>query len=244
MDAALYVEGEAAIELFRICSTFWGDSPLDRLSPPRDLNDFLESLSKAEYCSVRILRNDWLKRKTDIWKTYFQLFNCASESITIMCSYFLPGRRLRKALVNATARGVKVKVILAGMSDIILAKWAERYLYEWMFKTGIEVYEYQPTVLHAKVAVVDNHWVTIGSFNVNNISTYASIELNAQVRNKAFAKKVAQQLETIISNDCVRVTAEKFKLNLSFLKRLVQKFSYRLIDFVLGLFTFYFKQEE
>lgn len=244
MDAALYVEGEGAVELFGICCAFWGSNSTNTLSLPTGLYNFLEALPKVEYCSVRIRRNDWLKRKTEIWKTYFNLFNHATESVTIMCSYFLPGRRLRKALTKAVARGVTVRVILAGLSDVMLAKLAERYLYDWMFQTGIEVFEYQPTILHAKISVVDNHWVTVGSYNVNNISAYASIELNADVRNKAFATKVTQQLDTIIANDCIHITAEKFKLNISFIKRIIQKFSYRFIEFGLGLFTFYFKQKE
>jgi cardiolipin synthase len=244
MDAALYVEGEAAIELFNLCNSFWSSHVATIISLPQDINDFLQSIPEAEYCSVRIRRNDWLKRRTEIWRTYFNLINHATESITIMCSYFLPGRRLRKALANAAQRGIKIRVILAGLSDVMVAKWAERYLYNWMFQSGIEVYEYQPSILHAKLAMVDRHWVTVGSYNVNNISTYASIELNADIRNKPLASVVAKELDTIIAKDCVRITAEQFKLKLSFLNKLAQKLSYRFIDFVLYLFTFYFKHEE
>lgn len=244
LDTALYIEGEASVNLFNLCRTLWGNKIEKTLQPPLDIKEFLNSLSKTGYCSVRILRNDWLKRKSEIWKTYFHLFNNADENITIMCSYFLPGKRLRNALSKAVARGVKVRVILAGISDITVAKWAERYLYDWMFRSGIEVYEYQPTVLHAKLAMVDNHWVTVGSYNINNISAYASIELNAEVRNKSFAVMVAQQLDNIISNDCICIFAENFKLTLSIFKRIQHYLSYRFINVLLGLFTFYFKQEE
>lgn len=244
LDTALYIEGEGAISLFNFCRTFWSKDLASTLTIPSDLNDFLKSVPEEGCSSVRIRRNDWLKRKSEIWRTYFDLFNNATESITIMCSYFLPGRRLRKAMAKAAARGVDVRVVLAGLSDVMLAKRAERYLYDWMLRSGIKLYEYQRTVLHAKIAVVDNHWVTVGSYNVNNVSAYASIELNADVRNRTFAKKVRHSLDGIIANDCIEVTTDKFKVNLSVLKRTVQFFSYLFVEFVLRLFTFYFKRQE
>jgi cardiolipin synthase len=87
-------------------------------------------------------------------------------------------------LRNAARRGVSVKVILAGKSDIMLSKNAERYLYDWLLRKKIGIYEFQPTVLHAKITVCDSEIVTIGSFNVNNISAYASLELNLDVKHK------------------------------------------------------------
>ena len=160
-----------------------------------------------------------------------------------MCSYFLPGRILRTRLAKAAKRGVKVRLILAGPSDVKLAKYAERYLYDLMLKNGFEIYEYQPTVLHAKMMVVDNHWVTIGSYNVNNVSAYASVELNLDVRNKPFASSVQQMMDTIIKNDCVRVTNKNFISNTGFLKRFLQKSAYEIVRVIINLSTFYFKHE-
>ena len=104
----------------------------------------------------------------------------------------------KKQVIPGSKRGVKIKLILAGPSDVILAKHAERYLYRWMLRNGFEIYEYQPSVLHAKIACVDNHWVTIGSYNVNNVSAYASMELNLDIRNKPFALSIQKELDTII----------------------------------------------
>ena len=138
---------------------------------------------------------------------------------------------------------MKVRLILAGPSDVKLAKYAERYLYDLMLKNGFEIYEYQPTVLHAKMMVVDNHWVTIGSYNVNNVSAYASVELNLDVRNKPFASSVQQMMDTIIKNDCVRVTNKNFISNTGFLKRFLQKSAYEIVRVIINLSTFYFKHE-
>ena len=242
LDYALYIEGEAALELDRICATAW-DSRKDEKALSSKTQKTLNSAWNEQYCSVRIRRNDWVKGKHEIWKTYFNFFNQANNSISIICSYFLPGSVLRKRLSHAVRRGVKVKVILAGPSDIMLAKYAERYLYNWMLQNNIEIYEYQPTVLHSKLAVVDDRWVTIGSYNVNNISAYASLELNLDVRNRPFAKTVQTEIDKVISNDCIRITKENFATNATLLKRFLQKTAYEFIRVALNLSTFYFKHK-
>ena len=233
LDYALYVQGEAAHELDKYCRSEWNMDAKEATLLPDSL--------KEESCSVKVSRNDWVKGKHEIWKTYFNAFNQAEESITIMCSYFLPGSVLRSRLSLAAKRGVKVKIILAGPSDVILAKYGERYLYRWMLKNGIEIYEYQPSILHAKVMVTDNHRVTIGSSNVNNVSAYASTELNLDVRNKPFALSVQQLMDSIIANDCIQIKKKRFTSN--FFARLSQKTAYEIIRVILNLSTFYFKHE-
>ena len=236
LDYALYVEGEAAWELYQYCASDWNLK--NKLQPPY-IN---RALSKTD-CSVRVSRNDWVKGKHQVWRSYFNLFNQAEESITIMCSYFLPGRVLRNKLYQAAKRGVKIKLILAGPSDVMLAKHAERYLYRWMLKNGFEIYEYQPAVLHAKIACVDNHWVTIGSYNINNVSAYASMELNLDIRNRPFAAAVETEMEAIIDHNCIRVSQKNPISNTNFLTRFLQKLSYEFIRAVINLSTFYFKHE-
>ena len=136
-----------------------------------------------------------------------------------------------------------MNLILAGPSDVMLSKHAERYLYPRMLKYGIEIYEYQPSVLHVKMMNVDNHWMTIGSYNVNNVSAYASMELNLDVRNRPFALSVQKLMDNIITDECIGVTEKNFITNATFFKRLLQKGSYEIIRVVLNLSTFYFKRE-
>jgi len=235
LDYALLVEGEAANRIFNYCYLQWHNKELPTPTLSRDL--------LIENCSVRLRFNDWVKGKNQIWKTYFNWFNQVEESITIMCSYFLPGRVLRKRLSLAAKRGVKIKLILAGPCDVMLAKYAERYLYRWMLRNNIEIYEYQPAVLHAKMMVVDNHWVTIGSFNVNNVSAYASTEVNLDVRNKPFALSVQQMMDCVIEKDCIRITRKSPNFHGNIVRQFIQKSSYELIRVLLNLSTFYFKQE-
>jgi cardiolipin synthase A/B len=241
MDYALQIEGEVALQLHKICLNYWKTETL--FKDPVQITDFLLKPPKNKHYSVRLRQNDWVKGKHQIWRTYFNLFNQAEQSITIMCSYFLPGYVLRRQLNKASQRGVKIKVILAGPSDVMLAKYAERYLYDWMFRNNIEIYEYQPSVLHAKLAIADNHWMTIGSFNVNNISAYASSEINVDVRDRSFVTSVNRILEEIIKKDCIRMTKKNFSPNATLFRRFLQKSSYEIIRLVLNLSTFYFKHE-
>ena len=243
LDYALYVQGEAAVQLFQLCNGMWEKSVVKTIRLPDDIEDFLKGISEKEYCSVRVRINDWIRYKNQVWRSYFELFNHANKSIVIICSYFLPGWELLRRLSKAAKRGVQIKIILAGPCDVKISKNAERYLYSWMLKNNIEIYEYQPNVLHAKLAVTDGHWVTIGSYNINNISAHASKEVNLDVRNKLFAQKVQKQMEQIIEQDCVRITTENYKASTGFFNRLWQKASYFFIKIVLNLFTFYFKRE-
>jgi cardiolipin synthase len=244
-DVALYSEGEISYQLHLICNAMWRKRrKLKDKIEKKKVEGFCDSILKEERQKVRIRQNDWVKRKSEVWNTYRLLFAKANESITIMCSYFLPGRTYRKLLSRAAARGVKVKVILAGKSDVALSKNAERYLYDYLLKKNIEIYEYQKTVLHAKMSVGDNELVTIGSFNVNNISAYASLELNLDVKSKLFGNYIQDEMNKIILNDCIQVTPENYESSTNVFRRLWQKISYMLVNWMLTLFTFYFKQED
>lgn len=243
LDFALYVQGEAAVQLFGFCNATWKSEHIIPVDLPADVEEFLQQIPEIDYCSVRVRRNDWVKNKMEIWRSYLELFNHANRSIVIMCSYFLPGWELLRRLKKASKRGVKIKLVLTGISDVRIAKFAERYLYYWMLKNNIEVFEYQPNVLHAKLAVTDGHWVTIGSYNINNISARASTEINLDVRNKSFAQKTQIELENIIDQDCLLITKEYYDATTGFFKRFWQKISYHVINLVLKVFTFYFKRE-
>lgn len=242
MDWAIYAEGDIAEILNKDCIALWNKSILRPKYNPIKNNWF--SFRVKEECLVRARRNDWVKRKTEITKSYLEMFKRAHSHVIIMSGYFWPARRLLRKMANASGRGVKIKLILAGRSDITIAKQAERYMYRWLFRNNIEVYEYQENVLHGKIAVYDNKWVTSGSYNVNNISAFASIELNLDVKNSAFAKTVNDQLEEIIEKDCVRITEANYSQNYNYLQKTWQKIAYRVVHMIFFLFTFYFKQDK
>jgi cardiolipin synthase len=186
--------------------------------------------------------NDWVRGKKQISKSYVKMLKQAQDSVTIMSSYFLPGILIKKNLSVAARRGVKMRIIAAGASDVPLAKQAERYLYRWLFRNNIEIYEYKKNILHGKLSVCDETWVTIGSYNVNNVSAYASIELNLDVLNTSFAKKTKKTMQKIIEEDCIQITSIEYNEKETFFVRVWQRICFDTYRVLFYLFTFYFKK--
>jgi cardiolipin synthase len=242
LDFALYMEGAIVKELCRVCQKIWqGYLPAKRVSLCRDYPANAIASSGKEYL-LRVRRNDWVMKRSQVSGSYIEMFRKANDQIIMMSGYFLPGRLIRKNMKRAIKRGVKIKLILAGMSDVMVAKYAERFMYNWLFKNNIELYEYKPCILHGKVAVYDRQWATIGSYNVNDISAYASIELNIDVNNRDFAAMLDETLENIIQKDCIRVTREHFNLQNGILNRIWERLCYWFVRILFYLFTINFKQ--
>jgi cardiolipin synthase len=160
--------------------------------------------------TIGIIQNDWLKWKNEISNAYIHAIRNAKEEVTIVGSYFLSGRKLRKALKKASQEGIKIKLILAGISDVPFIKPALSYLYSYFLKQNIELYEWNKSILHGKAAVVDQQWTTIGSFNLNHLSSYGSIEMNVKIDSPEFSKELSTHLEDIISQ-CEPVTSDTLK---------------------------------
>jgi cardiolipin synthase len=242
LDFALYVEGGIAKELCVLCYKTWKGFPRIMGITPCETKNLKFDIEPGEKSFVRMRRNDWVRRKNQISASYTEMLKNAKQQVTILCSYFLPGREIRNQLIRAANRGVKIKVIMAGRSDVKMAKQAERFIYKDLLDHNIQIYEYQRTILHGKITVCDNEWLTIGSYNVNNISAYASIELNLDVYNPVFANDVNNMLQKIAKEDCIRITKEWIKKKENIFERIIQWTSYEVVRVIFYLFTFYFKQ--
>ncbi len=241
LDFALFAEGEIVKELCILCWKSWYGYPRLMELTPCELKPVQFNIRPEESCEVSMRRNDWVRRKNEISSTYVDMFRHAQSQIIILCSYFLPGRVIRRQLADAARRGVRIKVITAGVSDIWIAKYAERHIYKWLLQHNVELYEYKPNVLHGKIAVCDSRWVTLGSYNVNDLSAYASIELNINVRQEAFAKKTELMLLDIATKDCIQITRDYEMKSTNIFKRFARWFSYGFIHLVLYISTFYYK---
>ena len=170
----------------------------------------LPTFEVEEKVMIQILQNDWLNRKSEISEAYIQAVSEAKEKVIIVGSYFLPGRKLTNALLEASKSKVKIQLILSGVSDLPMTRRASCYLYSKLLKHNIELYEWNQSVLHGKAMVVDGSWSTIGSFNLNNLSSYASIEMNVGIESPAFAALFEEELQQILLQ-CQKITPESFQ---------------------------------
>lgn len=240
LDWAVLTEGEAAQELFKVCLNLWfKSSSLAKAMLRRTRPNVIPVIWD---CAVRVRRNDWVRKLNQISGSYLNMFRDAQDHVWIMSSYFLPGRQIRRSMIKAIKRGVKVRVILAGASDVPIAKFAERFIYRWLIRQGVKIYEYPRCVLHAKLSSYDGKWVTVGSYNVNNISAYASVELNLDIRKRVFAQEVEGRIKKIVDDDCIEITSEHLK-KYPVMQNFLQWVSYEIYRLVFFLFTFYFKQK-
>ncbi|MCU0952897.1 MAG: phospholipase D-like domain-containing protein [Burkholderiaceae bacterium] len=125
-------------------------------------------------------------------------------------AYFLPGRRFRTALREAVARGVRVRLLLQGRVEYPIQHHAQRAMYGDLLGAGLEIHEYQASFLHAKVAVVDESWATVGSSNIDPYSLLLAREANIGVYDARFAARLRAVLESALENDSVALRAADF----------------------------------
>lgn len=184
---------------------------------------------------VSILQNDWLKRKTEIFEAYIKSISNAKKEIVIVGSYFLPGRKLINTLKKASRNDVKIKLILSGISDLPMARRASCHFYSKLLKYNIELYEWEKSILHGKAAVVDNNWTTIGSFNLNNLSSYGSIEMNVGINSAEFSNNYLLHLNQIMAQS-ERITPESLELTDGLPSKFINWVSYwitRIIEIII-----------
>lgn len=186
---------------------------------------------------ISILRNDWLNRRNEISNAYIKSISEAKSEIYVVGGYFLPGRKLTMALKKAAKNKVKIKLILTGISDVPMARRAGCHLYSKLLNHNIELYEWNQSVLHGKAAIIDQRWTTIGSFNLNNLSSYASIEMNVEINSESFAKKFQLDLDEIISQ-CQRMTPESLKIRNHFMTKAFNWLSFWMVRVLVIIFTY------
>jgi cardiolipin synthase len=149
--------------------------------------------------SLAFVARDNVKNRRAIERAYLAAIAAAKQDILIVSPYFLPGRHFRRALVNAAARGVRVRVLLQGRADHPLMQWATRALYPGMLAKNVELYEYDESMLHGKVAVVDTHWATVGSSNLDPFSLILNREANIVALDEPFARTLLYSVEEEIT---------------------------------------------
>ena len=180
------------------------------------------------------LIRDNIRHRNTIANAYDDAIEMAREEIIIANAYFLPGIRFRRALVAAVQRGVRVTILLQGRSDHKLVQYATQALYGAMLGKGIRVFEYRRSFLHAKVAVIDQHWATVGSSNIDPLSLLLSKEANLFIRDKHFAGQLRASLMQAMEDGAIEIHPHDLK-KMGRLQRLRCWLSYALVRLLLGL---------
>lgn len=217
LDYAVLIKGNVCAYLHHYCEMVYYKRSYKWL---RKAENHLAVSQQATGKLVRFRINDRLRGKNEIHKSYIEQLKNAKHSIVIVASYFLPGTYFRKLLADASHRGVKLTVLLAGKSDSLSVRLAESYLYNFYLRHNIRVVEWTSTVLHGKAMVVDEEWTTMGSYNLNFLSHYLSMEVNSDIADSSFAKEFTVHLEKIIAEQCSPVELNKYREKTSWLRAL------------------------
>lgn len=175
--------------------------------------------------SVRIIADAQRGNQRQILRAYLYRVHRARDRVFVANSYFVPDARILRALVNAARRGVDVRVLLPGQSDVPVVRLASRALYERLLRAGVRLFELQKNVLHSKTAVVDGEWSTIGTFNLDHLSLRFNLEVNVAVLDPRFGAVMEQSfLEDLRESD--EVALERFAKR-PWLERVVERSLYR-----------------
>lgn len=180
-----------------------------------------------------IVRDNLRNRRT-IQRAYLQAIGQARKSVLLANPYFAPGRKFREALARAARRGVKV-TLLIGVGEFKMQDAVARSFYPKLLADGIQVVEYRKTQLHAKIAVVDDDWSTVGSSNCDGLSLFVNQEANIVVKNAAFARAVRSHIEHGVADGEV-VRMEQFE-GIGWVRRVRYEMAYLLYKLTMRIFA-------
>jgi cardiolipin synthase len=149
------------------------------------------------------------------------------RQVKIISAYFIPTRAIRQALFRAVRQGGRVQLILAGKSDVPLSQLASRHFYEAFLKAGVEVYEYEPQILHAKLFVIDEV-AYVGSANLDRRSLFINYELLLRLPNKELADEAVKIFDIALAR-CRRIEAKAWRHSRTFWSKLKERWAFWLL---------------
>jgi cardiolipin synthase len=235
-DFAVSIEGPLVKEIHTSCRKVWRRVTWLR-TPDTVSSDIDYDIPLAEpggsMDAAFLIRNNFRHRR-DIEDAYLQAIGQAYNEIIVASAYFLPGRNFRHALFAAAKRGVRVILLLQGKGDHLLLHSASKALYGSFLDAGIEIHEYHKSFLHAKVAVVDDHWATVGSSNLDPFSLLLALEANIVVDDQHFAMTLKHHLNEAITTGARQVCMDNWKSQ-PLMLRLTSWISYGLVRIMTGL---------
>ncbi len=148
-----------------------------------------------------LLLRDNVGHRHDIERAYLKAIGEARQDIVLANAYFIPGRKLRRALALAVQRGVRVRLLSQGRYENFMQYHAARPVYQELLDAGVEIHEYAPSALHAKVAVIDRRWATVGSTNLDPLSLLLAREANVMTSDRRFATRLHDRLDALLTRE-------------------------------------------
>lgn len=234
-DYAVAVEGPLVGAIYAAVRRLWNMVSWAQLRHPRSRDHQRKLLAvPAGMMRAKFLLRDNLRHRRAIERAYLRAIGKARHEILIANAYFLPGTRFRHALIAAAARGVRVVLLVQGPTDHPMANYAKQALYGRLLQAGVEIYEYQKSVLHAKTAVIDGVWATVGSSNIDPFSLVLSREANVVVYDRGFADELRSSMQREMDGGAVRVLPESLKA-LPLHRRFLIWLSYGIVRVMMGM---------
>jgi cardiolipin synthase len=198
LDYAVEMQGALVLHVLAAMQRLWALVSWVNFKQPLKVEKFypahVYTLQQKMQQRVSFLVRDNLRHRRDIELAYLKAITGAEREIILANAYFLPGRRLRQTLLDAARRGVRVVLLLQGRVEYRIQHYATLALYDELLEAGVEIHEYHASYLHAKVAVVDGFWSTVGSSNIEPFSLWLAREANLAVQDEAFARMLRASL--------------------------------------------------
>jgi cardiolipin synthase len=189
--------------------------------------EVISDVTPAGGMTAMLVLRDNFRFRREIENEYLRAIGRARREVLIANAYFFPGRRLRLALIAAAASGVRVRLLLQGRVEYRLQHWASQAMYDELLRAGIEIVEYRPSFLHAKVAVIDD-WATVGSSNIDPFSLLLAREANVVIEDAGFAAQLRARIGSAIDEGGAPVALTRHA-HRAWPIRVVQTFSYLLL---------------
>ncbi|WP_296945303.1 cardiolipin synthase ClsB [uncultured Massilia sp.] len=236
-DFAVSVRGPLVDEIHREAQAQWlraGHLPIvGRINLYRELRKPPPSQGDGPMRAGFVVRDNLRNRRT-IMRAYLQAIGQSRKRVLMATPYFAPGRKFREALCRAAQRGVDVSLLI-GVGEFRMQDAVASSFYPQLLAAGVRIVEYRKTQLHAKVAVVDHDWATVGSSNCDGLSLFVNQEANVVVRDAEFAATLARQVERGIA-DGVGVCMDDLR-QLGWLRRCGHEMAYLLYRLTMRIFA-------
>lgn len=217
-DDVVRVVGPVVAQLEQTFATSWregGGVPLPEPGPERP--------PQGRARAAVLQEAHFGQRRRALWAYRIRLRQ-AKDEVLIANAYFVPNRTLLRGLMGAAKRGVDVRIMLPEKSDVGVVRIAGRAAWGKLLRAGVRIYLWKPSILHSKTAVVDRHWVTLGSYNLDYLSMLTNAELNVSVLDADFARVMAESFFADLER-CDQVTWSQFR-NRPMLERVVERTLY------------------